>query len=346
MRVKFLESRTYEEALKISNARIDDAKKLWDVYTKEKGDKWLVYRACPFCGNDDYSLMEKFHNRYGIARCRHCNSLYVNPCPNQEALNDYYNNYMCNSMLEDVYRKRANKSKSAILDERVLTITKYIKKIERKKIRILEVGCSNGSFLKKLQDHLDRDKSINSSFELYGVDTNGNAISSCSDPNLILYTDTAEHFLETTDLTFDIIWHAELVEHIIDPYSLFHKMYTKMNHNSYMIFTTPNDYSLEMKNISYNVPRVLACNVFPPMHLNAFSVTNVTSFVLRNDFCIEEISTPGNFDMEIFEMEKEYISDDFILSLIEFEEEQKEIYQNLIKKCGGSSHLQCVVSKR
>ena len=100
-----------------------------------------------------------------------------------------------------------------------------------------------------------------------------------------------------------------------------------------------------MKNISYNVPRVLACNILPPMHLNAFSTQNVALFVIRAGFNVVDISTPGKFDVEIFELEREHIDNEALLKIEALTENQKEMIQDLIVMAGGSSHMQCVVMK-
>lgn len=342
MRKKFIESRTYEEAFEIGKQRIDDAVKLYDTYFSEEGK--FVERPCPFCGNESYDAAEPFQGRYGVARCKRCNSLYVNPCPTQDVLNDYYNHYKCNILLEKIYKKRAEKPQNAILDSRIETIIKYMSMLDRNDIKILEVGCSNGSFLSKLKRRVE-EKGINKKISYVGVDTNDNAIRECVDSELNLISATVEEYLDTTVEKFDIIWHSELVEHLIDPYDVFQKMHYAMNSGGYMIFTTPNDASIEMKNISYNVPRVLACNILPPMHLNAFSTQNVALFVIRAGFNVVDISTPGKFDVEIFELEREHIDNEALLKIETLTENQKEMIQDLIVMAGGSSHMQCVVMK-
>ena len=118
MRKRFTESRTYEQAHAIAERRIADAIEIYDIYKKKEEDehrKYFVERPCPFCGEKEYKEEEKFHGRYGVARCKKCHSLYVNPCPTSELLTDYYNNYSCNEMLEEVYQKRAEKENNAIL---------------------------------------------------------------------------------------------------------------------------------------------------------------------------------------------------------------------------------------
>ena len=63
-----------------------------------------------------------------MVRCINCNLHYVNPCPTQVVLNDYYNKYGCNNMSEAVYLKRTMKEKSSILDSRVAVMGVFYRK--------------------------------------------------------------------------------------------------------------------------------------------------------------------------------------------------------------------------
>lgn len=346
MRKKLLESRTYEEAHKIGVQRILDGIAVFDKYIvrEEKKGNFFVQRNCPFCGENNYKEEIKFQDRWGVARCARCHSLYVNPCPTQEVLDDYYNNYECNMMLEDIYAKRAEKKKNVILDDRVETILRYVEMIPRDEIYILDVGCSNGSFLARIKARFN-ELSISKELHLFGVDVNENAIERSVDPELNLTCCSIEEYLEKKEYSFDIVWHSELVEHLIDPYMVFVQLNAVIREGGVMIFTTPNDYSLEMENLSYNIPRPLACNILPPMHLNAFSTINIPIIALRAGFCIEDIQTPGNFDVELLEIDMENVKSEFLKRIAKLSEEDKEFIQNVIVASHGSSHLQCVLSK-
>lgn len=348
MRKKLLESRTYKEARNIGEQRIQDAIAVYDKYMRIEnsggGNKYFKQRSCPFCGESVYTEEPKFQNRWGVARCVRCHSLYVNPCPTQQVLDDYYNNYECNKMLEDIYRKRAEKKENAILDTRVEMILDYVRKIPKEDVSILDVGCSNGSFLSRIRSEAAQ-AGIRKNLDLVGIDVNKNAVKRKVDSMLNLICSSVEEFLEETKLRFDIVWHSELVEHLIDPYGVFVKLNGAMREGGVMIFTTPNDYSLEMENFSYNIPRPLACNILPPMHLNAFSTINVPIIALRSGFYVESIQTPGNFDVELLEVDIEHIKNGFLKRIKQFSEEDKEFIQNIIVGSHGSSHLQCVLAK-
>lgn len=301
-------------------------------------------RNCPFCGYDEFDEEEKFYGRYGVARCKRCNSLYVNPCPSQEMLNDYYAHAKCNSMLEKIYTERDQKFKSDILDSRVTFLADFINRMDESEISLLEFGCSNGSFLRKLKTYLQR-IGIERKIRFVGVDTNPDAISSNNDSELELHYGTAEDFLKSFDGVFNIIWHTELIEHIISPYDLFTLAREKMSLGGFMIFTTPNEFALESRSLSYNVPRMLACSILPPMHLNAFSTLNITNFAIRCGFGIVSIETPGKMDVEMLELQRENLNNDLARRIIALDDNEKELIQEILSSTGASSHMRCVLKK-
>ena len=64
---------------------------------------------------------------------------------------------------------------------------------------------------------------------MFGVDVNENAINKCVDSELNLRCCSIEEYLDTKEADFDIIWHSELVEHLIDPYAVFLKLNSALN---------------------------------------------------------------------------------------------------------------------
>lgn len=212
----FRESRTYEEAVETHRQRVEDAIEYFEKY---KGTNEFFVRDCPYCGHSEYEKEEKFYGRYGVARCKRCHSLYVNPCPSQNLLNDYYAHAKCNAMLEKIYIERDQKEKSAILDSRVEFLADFIRDMYKERVSLLELGCSNGSFLRRLRRYL-QDIDVGKQVRLVGVDTNPEAVKSNNDDIIELHYGTAEEFLQKYEGEFDIIWHTELIEHIISPYEL------------------------------------------------------------------------------------------------------------------------------
>lgn len=338
---RFKDNRSPEDAKEIYLQRIDDARY---IFQKHKDN--FIHRNCPYCGADDYSPIEDFDNSYKIAACNVCNSHYVNPCPDVNALSDYYNNGRCNILLEEIVKKRqSRKSVSFIFDNRLAEVCDIVKnRFNKKNIKILEIGCSSGIFLNKLQKYLSEHLPSHQ-FELFGVDIDSNAISNPANDSLNLTCQSIESYLETANQTFDIVLHFELIEHLSDPYHFILNARELLSEGGYMLFTTPNYNGLEMIASSYNDFRLLAHGIFPPMHLNAFSTLNITHFIIRAGLKLVTVSTPGNFDVDMVRI-TENKSNDSIWSYLEtLDENTLGFIQQLVKHLKGSSHMQVCVRK-
>ena len=93
--ISFLkENRTKSQAEEIYNQRIKDSEEVFNKFSVE-----FIDRVCPVCGGQEYTALEKFNGQYGVVSCVKCSSNYVNPSPNLDALDYYYNNCQCNKQL-------------------------------------------------------------------------------------------------------------------------------------------------------------------------------------------------------------------------------------------------------
>lgn len=243
-----------------------------------------------------------------------------------------------------IYTERDQKSKSEILDSRVVFLSDFINRMQESEISLLELGCSNGSFLRKLKTYLNR-IGVKKKIRFIGVDTNPDAISSNNDPELELRYGTAEDFLKSFDGVLNIIWHTELIEHVISSYDLFILARDKVISGGFMIFTTPNKYALESRSLSYNVPRMLAYSILPPMHLNTFSTLNITNFAIRCGFGVVAIETPGRMNVEMLELQRENLNNDLARRIVDLNDDEKDLIQEILSSTGASYHMRCVWRK-
>ncbi|MFZ6665205.1 class I SAM-dependent methyltransferase [Peijinzhouia sedimentorum] len=338
--MKFEDNRSTEDAKAIYNQRLEDAIEIY-----EKHNLSFYDRPCPYCGSKESKEAKPFLEKYKVAHCDTCNSLYVNPCPNVDALSDYYNNGKCNIMLEDIVKKRQSRpSVSFILDNRIEAIKRIItsnNSLER--FRILEIGCASGIFLKKLKENLlSTFPSIN--FEFFGIDIDQNAISNPAGNDLNLTCSSVEEFVSSSNQKFDLILHFELIEHLSDPFSFMVEVKKLLVKGGSMLFTTPNMEGLEMVASDYDQYRLLAHGIFPPMHLNAFSTLNITNFLIRAGFKVREISTPGKFDVDMVKICSEFDEDPLWKSLAKLDDKTLGFLQALVIRLKASSHMQCIVS--
>jgi 2-polyprenyl-6-hydroxyphenyl methylase / 3-demethylubiquinone-9 3-methyltransferase len=334
----FQANRSMEMADKIFNQRIADAIDIYEKYSKE-----FITRNCPICGDSRCVELDKFHNCYCIVRCDKCDSKFVNPIPPPHALNDYYLNYECNKFLANLTRGREKKFN---IDDRVKTIASLIKKYEKKKIRILEVGCSSGSFLKGLKDYLNNECS-ETEFDFYGIDLDADAINKKVDDKLKLCCTSAERYTELANdlqLKFDFVLHYELIEHLVYPVDFMKAIKSLLTIGGFCVFTTPNAAGAENLASDYNTRRLIAHAIFPPMHLNAFSVQNIAYFSMRCGFDIIEIKTPGKLDVDMIVKNKMYINNSIFSSISDITcEDTLEKIQMLLAASFASSHMQVIL---
>jgi len=333
-------NRSIEQAERVFQQRIDDAK---EIFAEFSGS--FEMRPCPVCGHEAYAALDSFHETYGVVQCEQCTSQYVNPCPSLDALAHYYNHSECNAQLGEIFRSRV-KAGSIILTERSAYVAGLIEELvaRGKPIRVLEVGCSSGAFLSELKDVLSS-KGIADRVELSGVDIDAEAVKRSVDPDLSLHTDSAEGFAEKNKSTFDLVMHFELLEHLIDPLSFMKAVQSMLNEGGYCHFHTPNANGFDNTALGYNDFRPLAHGIFPPMHLQAFTPQNILHFILRADFKLLQLDTPGNFDVDIVKRFHDRTEPSEFSFIEEFSEEQLGVVQGWLKRLYGSSHMRCTVTK-
>jgi len=340
----FTSNRSAEDAEKIFAQRIEDA-----TYIYKKHHKSFDKRSCPVCGGEDSTREDDFHGMYGIDLCGTCSSLFVNPAPSIDALSDYYENCLCNRQLSSVIKKRYDNN-DLINDDRVQLLLDVMQGIFEqstpgKVVKILEVGCNNGAFLSKLKQALEKNYAPDT-FELHGVDIDSTAVGSPVDDSLKLFHGFAEDISHEHKDTYDIVLHFELVEHLIDPRGFVSSIHEMLLQNGTMVFTTPNILGLDNQALSYNGMRYLAHGMFPPMHINAFSTENIGHFLISTGFSVEEIATPGKFDVDMLMQCSGDLKESLFQDVTNMEEGNRALLQALLARLNVSSHMQCVARKK
>jgi len=336
--IKFETNRSVEEAKVIYEQRISDA---LEIYSKHKDN--FIQRACFVCGEHDFTNLERFHDSYEIVKCNVCAAESVNPVPNEDALKDYYNNGKCNIFLDQLLKSRYKKETDFIMDDRVKIVLELIAKMDKVEINILEIGCSSGTFLSKLKYFIGQ-RFPERQISLAGIDIDANAVESSVDNDLELTVANAESYLKSVSARYDIVLHFELIEHLTDPYEFMTSLYRLLKTDGIMFFSTPNGEGLEMLASGYNEFRLLAHSIFPPMHLNAFSVSNIGHFAMRSGFKILNVSTPGRLDVDMLSLCENEL-DEGLKRVSDFDDDTKGVVQHLVSLLRGSSHMRCILRK-
>jgi 2-polyprenyl-6-hydroxyphenyl methylase / 3-demethylubiquinone-9 3-methyltransferase len=337
-------NRTLDAAIEIYDQRIKDAIKVYSKYKDE-----FEIRECPVCGDKAYHEIDEFHDTYGIVSCDQCASVYVNPCPNLNALEYYYNSCACNEMLGKVYRSRVNTS-NPIISQRTAYIIEIIKElIDSKKdkslVKVLEVGCSSGIFLSELKSGLAKEGLLDRC-DLQGVDIDQSAIRQSVDTDLNLEALPVEKFAENNTSVFDLVVHFELIEHLSDPFQFMESINTLLKSSGVHHFHTPNALGMDNQALGWNATRLLAHGIFPPMHVNAFTTQNILHFSLRSGFKVVSVDTPGKLDVDIVKLLANELEDDSpYSSIVDFTDDQLAVVQGWLNTLNASSHMRVTLEK-
>lgn len=137
--------------------------------------------------------------------------------------------------------------------------------------RILDIGCSNGSFLKECEKM---------GLEPYGVDLDPISIEIAKKKGLKnvfnLSFDEFFQFAVKNNLKFDIITMFEFLEHQINPTEVFSKVILLLNKNGFVVGSVPNRESVFTKFF-----RNFSEGEFPPHHYTWWSPNAIYKFLSR-----------------------------------------------------------------
>ena len=135
--------------------------------------------------------------------------------------------------------------------------------------------------------------------------------------------------------------HFELIEHLPDPFKFMLSTKNLLDSDGVTYFHTPNAMGFDNQALWYNDFRPLAHGIFPPMHLQAFTTHNIILFLDRCGFSLNELKTPGKFDVDMINnYSKEINKHKSVFKLIKnFNEDQRNIIQLWLQKLKCSSHM-------
>lgn len=200
-------------------------------------NSFLEKISCPLCRNVTYKKL--YPNTYKrIVKCNSCNLIYTNPRLKRKYLKYLYS---------EQYFKNTNSShfgyENYLADEDkiVTTFSKRIKEIEnvnKKKGKLLDIGCATGFFMKAAKDR---------KWKVEGVEISefaGNY--------------AAQHFgfkiykkdfltLSLKDESYDAITLWDVIEHFNDPKAALKKINKLLKPNGILVLSTPDASSLPAK---------------------------------------------------------------------------------------------------
>tara|TARA_B100000963_G_scaffold359267_1_gene386056 strand:+ start:556 stop:1434 length:879 start_codon:yes stop_codon:yes gene_type:complete len=222
----------------------------------------ILRKKCPCCSSGKKKeTWVKYNKHFKAVRCTKCDFIYLENILNHTALNDYYNNYVDFRLKNKI--KLVQRKKMYEIDFKYLSL--YMKKG-----KLLDIGCSNGGFLKILQ------KKYNS----FGIDIDAEAIKIAKKTKYLSkkFFNISLNEVKNKLGKFDIAILRGVIEHVENPREYFKQISKILNKNGIIfISATPNVDSpcaIKFKD---------KWNQFDPIqHINLFSCETINK--IGNDY--------------------------------------------------------------
>lgn len=213
----------------------------WDISS-------LDFRGCPICGSSDSIPTYLRPDSLQVCTCNHCSTLFVNPAPNANELNMFYDSY---------YQTHGDPSKSSVA--KYTYETKLLSPLSDIRINRLEnldgsskdkgwaldIGCGRGQFLYLLKKfgYLVEGVEPDMSAQKYAKDLGINSI----------FTGYIEQF--KSNIKYQLITMLDLIEHPLDPMSLLKSAEKILAPGGFLLIWTPNGASNhgEHENMTFRV---------------------------------------------------------------------------------------------
>lgn len=331
-------NRPLELGEKIAALREEDALAFYNKFSSS-----FVARNCPACHSPLKLELKPFLNVYGVSKCRRCTLLFVDPCPLPSSLGHYYANSLSTKESNQLLEKRAQEAKKNPVDDRVAFVESFLQRNLGKKVFLLEVGCSTGSFIERCQVSLgDR-----YNFSIKGIDIDPRSIEVAKSKGLDVECANVEDFLHGHSQQYDLVVHFELLEHLVDPYSFMKNCFSLLNQQGEIYFSTPNYEGMDNKVVSYDCPkRLMAHAIFPPFHLSGFNPISVNFLLNSVGFLDVEVTTPGKLDMDLLRVHlKKMELPQPYLDLCQLDDSVLGLFQKTLAELGVSSHMHIKAKK-
>ena len=297
-------------------------------------DEFRSEITCPACNfHGEYSFTK---DRFDYCECKQCNTLYVNPRPEEKVFSNYYTNSPSSKFWATTfYKETADARREKIWKPKAKMIADELKKQKIVDSQIIDIGGGYGIFAEEMQK-------INSQPVMI-IEPGPHLAEICRKKGF----QVVEKFLENVSVndlpkSQKCFVSFELFEHLHSPLVFLHHLNNLMQPNDLFIFTTLSGAGLDIQVLWEKSP-----SVSPPHHLNFFNPNSVKILLEETGYQCVDVSTPGKLDIDILVNNKEHVKNRFWKTFLETaNENQKQKWQDTITQSGWSSHMMVICKKR
>lgn len=196
--------------------------------------------SCGVCGETKSSFHLK-DGEFTVNRCSNCGTYWVTPRLHSEDLNEvyqeqYWNSDSPQSMGYDSYFDKVHLYEKSF-QRKESSFKSHLAKMNPTK-RILDIGCSNGVFLRVMEKR---------GWKGVGVDISKSAIEQAVHHNKgtnLEFRCGYLHEVTSPDEKFDLVTMWDVIEHVEDPMKLLRDINQLLDKNGYLVLETQNMHSM------------------------------------------------------------------------------------------------------
>ena len=245
----------------------------------------FVQVACPACGADAAHPMWRKYE-LDFVSCDSCGTVYMDPRPSPELLDDYYRtsqNYEYWSRVVFPASEQARRAK--IFRPRAERVTEIARRHGSAMRAAIDVGAGFGTFCEEL-------RSLGSFERVIAVEPEPHLAAICRERDL----EVIEAPIEKVDLTHsspDLVTAFEVIEHLFSPKDLIARCRDVLSPGGLLIITCPNVKGFDVVQLAEQASAV------DTEHLNYFHPDSLGALLTMHGFEVLETQTPGRLDAEL-----------------------------------------------
>mgnify|MGYP001162614166 FL=1 len=221
--------------------------------------------SCPICDNSSTEFYVT-KNNYPFNRCKKCDFVFLHPMPNQNTLNEQYENTNDSELFEPTYNKSSSRLRRAFIK-----LPRFIPYAFNK--NTLDLGCGGG-FIAHVLSLVAKSST--------GIDISQKSIKYAKSrfkKATYIYSDFVS-LLKTTK-KYDFIYSSEVIEHVSDVNLYMKTLAHLIKKGGYTYITTPD---IGHPKVPQNI---LDWDVFwPPIHVQHFNKKTVSTLFEKYGFKI------------------------------------------------------------
>lgn len=298
----------------------------------------FVEVPCPACN----SLSSKeifFKNGMHYVVCQVCETLFTNPRPTPQILEQYFaisKNYKYWN--EVVFPASEKVRREKIFRPRAVRLAEICARYNIKRDTLLEVGSGFGTFCEEV-------KKVGLFKRVIAVEPSPDLAETCRKKGLEVIQKPIEN-IHLKKESVDVVVSFEVIEHLFSPREFIKSCASVLSPGGLLVISCPN-----MKGFDILILKELSESI-DTEHLNYFNPTSLSNLVKSLGFDILEITTPGKLDAELVRkkiLSKQYdISNNPFLEMVLLDrwEDVGAAFQQFLAENNLSSHLWLVGRKK